>query len=407
MSLGLDNLKHIVVLMMENRSFDHMLGALKAEDPRINGLTGQESNLDTTNEPAKVQPSAQFQSQLDPDPDHHFPAVHKQLFFGTAGPPALPSMGGFVQSYYDQQRSVSHSRKIMNYFAIDKLVVLHTLARNFAVFNGWFSSIPGPTICNRAFAHYGTSFGQVGMDMFYVKAPFKSTYERMLEAGHTAKLYYYDPSSSTMEIVNLLKNQPQIFGTYQQFLADCTKGTLPEYSFVEPNYTDHTGEGGGEELASDQHPDHDVQAGEVFIASIYNAIRQNPDLWKSTVLLIVYDEHGGIFDHVPPPACTPDGYSATAQDTGIGQPFAFDRLGVRVPAILISPWIAEKTVVPGPEDALKGRTFEHASIPATVTQHFIGAYDTRSPREKSAQTFLDLLTDQMRPDADCPVFHFD
>ena len=83
MSLGLDNLKHIVVLMMENRSFDHMLGALKAEDPRINGLTGRESNLDTTNEPAKVQPSAEFQSQLDPDPDHHFPAVHKQLFFGT------------------------------------------------------------------------------------------------------------------------------------------------------------------------------------------------------------------------------------------------------------------------------------------------------------------------------------
>ena len=114
MSVGLDNLKHIVVLMMENRSFDHMLGALKAEDSRINGLTGRESNLDTTNEPAKVQPSALFQSDLDPDPDHHFPAVHKQLFFGTAGPPAAPSMGGFVQSYYDQQRSVSHSRKIMN-----------------------------------------------------------------------------------------------------------------------------------------------------------------------------------------------------------------------------------------------------------------------------------------------------
>ena len=407
MSVGLDNLKHIVVLMMENRSFDHMLGALKAEDPRINGLTGQESNLDTTNEPTKVQPSAQFQSELDPDPDHHFPAVHKQLFFGTGGPPAVPSMGGFVQSYYDQQRSVSHSRKIMNYFATDKLVVLHTLARNFAVFNGWFSSIPGPTICNRAFAHYGTSFGQVSMDMFYVKAPFKSTYERMLAAGRTSKLYYYDTSSSTMEIVNLLKNQPQIFGTYQQFLSDCTSGNLPDYSFIEPNYTDHTGEGGGEELASDQHPDHDVQAGEVFIASIYNAIRQNPDLWKTTALLIVYDEHGGIFDHVPPPACIPDGYTASAQDTGIGQPFAFDRLGVRVPAILISPWIAKRTVVPGPEDTSKGRTFEHASIPATVTQHFIGTYDARSPREKSAQTFLDLLTDQQRPDADCPVFHFD
>ena len=406
MSAGLDNLKHVVVLMMENRSFDHMLGALKADDPRINGLTGNESNLDTTNEPAKVLPQAEFQSQLDPDPDHHFPAVHKQLYFGTPGPPAAPSMGGFVQSYFDQQKDAKHSRKIMYYFAKGKLPVLQTLARSYAVFNGWFASIPGPTICNRAFAHYGTSFGQVSMDMFEIKVPFKSVYERMLAAGRTTKLYYYDTASSTMEIVNLLKNQPQIFGTYQQFLSDCDAGKLPDYSFIEPNYTDHAGEGGGEELASDQHPDHDVQAGEVFIASVYNRIRQNPDLWKSTALLIVYDEHGGIYDHVPPPACTPDGFKANVADTG-GIPFLFDRLGVRVPAILISPWIARATVVPGPEDATTGRTFEHASIPATVTSQFIGPFDARTPREKAAPTFLDLLTDTMRPDSDCPTFDFD
>src|SRR5437763_7134874 len=90
MSTGLDQLKHIVVLMMENRSFDHMLGSLKADDPRINGLTGNESNLDTKNEPAKVQPLADFQGQLDPDPNHHFPAVHEQLYFGTTGPPGPP-----------------------------------------------------------------------------------------------------------------------------------------------------------------------------------------------------------------------------------------------------------------------------------------------------------------------------
>lgn len=82
MTLGLQNLKHIVVLMMENRSFDHMLGSLKAADPRINGLSGNETNPDTTNEPAPVKPLARWMSQLDPDPDHHFPAVHKQLFYG-------------------------------------------------------------------------------------------------------------------------------------------------------------------------------------------------------------------------------------------------------------------------------------------------------------------------------------
>jgi phospholipase C len=405
-SAGLDNLKHIVVLMMENRSFDHMLGALHAENPKINGLTGQEFNLDTSNEPAKVQPKATFQGQFDPDPDHHFPAVHKQLFFGTTGPPAVPSMKGFVQSYWDQQHDVAHSREIMNYFATDTLPVLHGLARNYAVFNGWFASIPGPTVCNRAFAHYGTSFGQVSLDIFYVLEPIKSIYERMLAAGRTTKLYYFDPSSSTQEVVNLLKNQPQIFATYDQFLQDCKKGELPDYSFVEPNYSDHPGEDGGELLASDQHPDHDVQEGEVFIASVYNAIRQNPDLWKSTALLITYDEHGGIHDHVPPPTCTPDGFHAKLSDTN-NVPFAFDRLGVRVPAILISPWISKGTVVPGPEAQTGGRAFEHASIPATVTQHFIGNYDQRTVREKGAPTFLDLLGDTMRSEADCPVFHFD
>jgi phospholipase C len=407
MSAGLDNLKHIVVLMMENRSFDHMLGGLRALDPRINGLTGSESNLDTTNEPAKVQPLAEFQGQLDPDPDHHFPAVNKQLFFGTTGPGAAPSMNGFVQSYYDQQKDVSHSRKIMYYFKPDQLPVLTTLARSFAVFNGWFSSIPGPTICNRAFAHYGTSFGSVSMNPFEVKKPYLSIYDRMLQAGRTAKLYYFDQASSTMEVVNLLSNQPALFGTYDQFKQDCAANRLPDYSFIEPNYTDHAGPGGGELLASDQHPDHNVRAGEIFIASIYNAIFDNPDVWKSTALLIVYDEHGGIYDHVPPPnldSAHKDGFTASATDTGTGAPFNFDRLGVRVPAILVSPWVAAGTVITGPEDPVAGKTFEHASIPATVTEHFLGTFDARSDREKHANTFLGYLTDQMQNDNDCPSF---
>jgi phospholipase C len=201
-----------------------------------------------------------------------------------------------------------------------------------------------------------------------------------------------------MEVVNLLQHEPQLFGTYPQFLKDCENGTLPEYSFVEPNYSDHDTDS-GEELANDQHPDHHVQAGELFIARVYNAIRQNPDLWKTTALLVVYDEHGGIYDHVPPPACTPDGYVASANDTGTGREFRFDRLGVRVPALLISPWIPKGTVV-------SGRVFEHASIPATVTNFFLKNYEQRSVREKAADTFLDLLSlPKMRTDA--PEFDID
>jgi len=397
MPAGLDNLKHIVVLMMENRSFDHMLGGLKAQDPRIDGLTGNETNPDINNVAVRVQPQALYQSQLDPDPDHHFPAVDLQIFNNSN--PRVANMQGFVKSYFNQLRDSNHSQKIMYYFKPDKLSILSTLAREFAVFNGWFSSIPGPTICNRAFAHYGTSFGQVSMDVFVIKPPYKSIYERMVNATpkHSAKIYYYDDASSTMEIVNLFQHQPELFGTYEQFISDCENGSLPEYSFIEPSYNDHPGDSGAI-IASDQHPDHHVQEGERFIASVYNAIRDNPSLWRTTALLVVYDEHGGIYDHVVPPACTPDGFSASANDTGTGMEFKFDRLGVRVPAILVSPWVPKGTVVKGPYEP-GGRTFEHASIPATVTKFFLGDAQ-RSPREKQADTFLDLLTlDTMRTDA--------
>ena len=407
MPSGLDNLRHIVVLMMENRSFDHMLGSLKAVDPRIDGITNQLSNPDTTGALVKPQELAEFQGQLEPDPDHHFPAVDLQIFGGDTSPTRVANMQGFVKSYFNQRRDLAHSQKIMYCFAQKQLPVLTTLALEFAVFNRWFASIPGPTICNRAFAHYGTSFGRVDMNLLYINEPFKSIYNRLISANpkRTAKLYYYDTTSSTMEITNLLQHQPELFGTYQQFLADCKKGSLPDYCFVEPNYSDHDSDS-GEEVANDQHPDHHVQAGELFIASVYNAIKQNPDLWRSTALLVVYDEHGGIYDHVVPPGCPSDQFAASANDTGTGMAFKFDRLGVRVPAILISPWIPKGTVV--------DRVFDHASIPATVTKFFLGDYSPRSPRETSADVFIEpnsgpvdrnrnlLSLDVMR--SDCPDF---
>src|SRR5580765_729855 len=391
---GFDKLKHIVVLMMENRSFDHMLGALKATDARIDGIDGTQSNPDTAGGTAPAQGLAQYQGQLDPDPDHHFPGVDLQIFNGDTTPTRVPTMQGFVKSYFSQRKDVKHSRKIMYYFTPDKLPVLTTLATEFAVFNRWFASIPGPTLCNRAFAHYGTSFGHVGMEVFYANTQFKSIYQRLDDAKKTAKIYYFDVKSSSLEVVNLLQHQPQFFGTFQQFLDDCGKGELPDYSFIEPNYSDHEGEDGGAVIASDQHPDHHVREGERFIAAVYNAIRQNAALWESTALLVVYDEHGGIYDHVPPPACLPDLFVASPEATGTGKAFLFDRLGVRVPAILVSPWVEKGTVVG------TGRVFEHASIPATATSFFLGQYDDRSPREKAAETFLDLLTlNTMRTDA--------
>jgi phospholipase C len=391
---GLDALKHIVVLMMSGRSFDHMLGSLKAVNPQIDGVDGTQANPDIQGSPVLVQPLAQFQGQLDPGPDSAFAAVDQQIFAGDQSNPRVASMQGFVQNYFQQTQDLAHSQRIMYYFSEDKLSVLTSLATNFAVFNRWFASIPGPAIGNRAFAHYGTSFGQVGMDDFYPKG--KSIYERLQNAGHTSKVYsfdYFNQANSAVEVVNLLQRWPQFSGTYNKFVTDCKSGTLPDYSFIHPNYTEHLTDD-GLQLASDQHPDHNVEAGELYIASVYNAIHSNPALWASTALLVVYDEHGGIFDHVPPPACAADGYSAGPTDTQLNYTFNFDRLGVRVPAILISPWVPKGTVVSAE------RVFEHASIPATVTNHFIGNDSERTPREQGAQTFLDLLSlPAMRTDA--------
>lgn len=371
MPSGLDQLQHIVVLMMENRSFDHMLGFLKKQDPRIEGLTGNETNPDTTGALIPVQDKAEYQSQLQPDPGHHWEDVKIQIF---SEPEGGPKMQGFIKAYYHKQQNVQHSHLIMQCFPPEKVPVITTLARKFALFNHWYSSLPGPTVPNRAFAHFGTSFGKTDMSLFYLGQKYPTIYQRMVNQGRTAKIYYSD---QTLGMAFILKDQPALFATFDQFEADCRSGNLPDYSFIEPNYADHSTPTGNM-AASDQHPDHNVLAGEEFIASVYMNIRNNEDLWKKTLLLIVYDEHGGIYDHVEPPACPPDEF--TDPVTG----FKFDRLGIRVPAVAVSPWIPEGTII--------NRTFDHASIPATVTKKFIGDYSARSPREINADTFLDILT---------------
>lgn len=363
-----------------------MLGGMKAQNPAIDGLNGNETNPDTTGAPVQVSSDADYQADLQTDPGHHYPDVNTQLFNGSED--GVPNMQGFVVAYFNETGKVPTSHNIMKYFSPDQLPVLTTLASRYAVFNRWFSSIPGPTLCNRAFAHFGTSFGNTGMSVDYIGKPIPAIYQRMVNAGHTSKLYYYNQTSSTLGLTFLLQQQPQLFGVFDQFVADCKSGNLPQYSFLEPNYTDD------DDLANDQHPDNDVRAGDDFIGTVYNLIRQSP-AWESTLLLIVYDEHGGLYDHVPPPALDPAHPDGNVdKDTG----FKFDRLGIRVPAILVSPWVPAGSVI-------DGRIFEHASIPATVTNFFIDPnFANRTQREQAADTFLDLLSlDEPRTDA----FHFE
>jgi phospholipase C len=229
--------------------------------------------------------------------------------------------------------------------------------------------LPGPTVPNRLFAHFGTSFNNVDNSMKFGDNG-KSIYSRLMNAGRSTKIYYFDVNSASVGFTFLLQNQPQTMGTYEDFKSDCAQGLLPDYSFVEPNYSDHDNL-----LASDQHPDHNIIAGENFIGDVYNHIRQSP-LWESTLLVIVYDEHGGTFDHVLPPQIQPDG----APDPISG--FKFDRLGIRVPAIFVSPWIQPGTII--------HTQYEHASIGATVANFFIADSSKRqlTVREQRANVFI-------------------
>jgi len=380
MSVGLDNLRHIVVLMMENRSFDHMLGYLALEKPDIDGIVGNDyTNLDSSGEPHRTTDGAAYQGQLVADPGHDVDDVYFQMFgvpFGTpAGGP--PTMSGFCQSYEQQG---GDPEDIMRCFRPEQVPNTAALARHYAICKRWFSSVAGPTLPNRAFAHYGTSFGRLDMSpVYFSRNP--SIYQRLRQAGAQAKIYYYSKASGTMGLTFLLNDQRDYFGLWGDFENDCKNDRLPQYSFVEPPYYDS-----GPVIAADQHPDHDVRAGDNFIRQVYEAIRSNDATWHSTLFLVVWDEHGGLFDHVQPPEVDhPDGFTSAAPV------YDFAYYGVRVPAIAISPFIDKGFV--------SETLFEHASLPATATMQFIGDPKANAPyeRERNANTLLSLLTlDQAR-----------
>lgn len=363
-------IEHLIVLMMENRSFDHMLGWLQEPGYDIDGLTGGEWNPIDPSEPPdpsnKVVVTRNAQDVTPHDPGHGFHDVNVQLFSNPSGPPPSGAIGenwGFVFSYA-QQDDVTRSTApaIMDCFDPANLPVLTTLAKEFAVCKRWYSSVPGPTWPNRFFAHAATSKGYLDNSQLH-NYDMRSIFEKLSAAGRTWSNYYHE-ISQTWELQRLdtdaLRNN---FKGYGQFRKDAKQGKLPNYSFIEPKYFWWFGS------ANDQHPPHGVKAGEALIADVYHCVRTSP-LWEKCLLLIVYDEHGGFYDHVTPTAATPpDNYQSQ---------FKFDRYGVRVPAILISPYIGKGAVV--------GETFDHASIPATLKELFkLDSFLTR--RDEAARTF--------------------
>ena len=371
-------IEHLVVLMMENRSFDHAVGFLKSATYPIDGLDGTETNPDVQGTAVRVSRDAHYSGDLTPDPGHDFISVNEQIFSNSQGTGSGPFMQGFVKAYQGKTNNVAKSHNIMRCFNPGRLPALTTLAQEFALCDRWFASVPGPTLPNRAFAYGATSLGRVDMNPIYLKL--KTIFERLDENGVPSKIYYNDWALGLSNGF-ILKNARKFLFFFDDFLNDCKKNKLPPFSFIEPRYNDFS-DRGQFFPAADQHPDHNVFEGEKVIKAVYDAVRGNQQTWESTLLVITYDEHGGLYDHVtPPPTVNP----------GDGPPdstlFNFDRLGVRVPAVLVSPFIPKRTII-------HDKVFDHTSIIATARKLFIKDFDNSflTERDRHALTFEDCLT---------------
>jgi phospholipase C len=386
MASPLDNIRQMVVLMMENRSFDHMLGFAQSDDWKIDGLDGSQNNTDSLGNTVNVSDDAPYSGDFPgtEDPGHFLFDVLTQLYVDPRTPTTqIPTMKGFIRSQGSKVDPVK-ARRIMKCFSPQKLPVLTNLARQFAVCDRWYSSVPGPTFPNRAFAHGATSVGRVDMGIDWLGMS-KTIYELLAENKIDSRIYYHD-STVAMTYKGLM-NQGQYFSTIDDFWSDCKSNKLPRYSFIEPRYANSQDDDGTYFSASDQHPDHDVEDGEILIQQVFNAIWNKEQVRNSTLLVIVYDEHGGLYDHVPPiRTVNPDGKTWAGSNASTDPPFDFTLLGVRVPAIIVSPYIQ-----PG---AIDHTVYDHASLIATARKLFLQNWQNTylTERDRIANTFEGNLT---------------
>jgi phospholipase C len=332
-----DPIRHVILLIMENRSFDHMMGGLAGVIPGLDGVAPQQPRVNY-DQAGKAYPQAPTEStQTRSDPKHEHADVVIQLQNQNSG-----FVRDFAQAYPDSTEQ--DRQQIMDYYPAGFLPGLHSLARDFTICDRWYSSVPGPTWPNRFFALSGTSLGRILMPVgitdpgAYFQQTQVTLFDRLNEAGRSWKNYFYDFPASWLLLRNLLPENVKNYRVMDQFFEDVRdEKSFPDFVLLEPKYF------GADE--NDDHPPHNVMKGEKFIADVYNAIRSNPDLWNRSLLVIFFDEHGGFYDHVTPPgAMAPDDHQ---------QEYTFDQLGVRVPALLVSPWVAR---------AVEHTQFDHTSV---------------------------------------------
>ncbi len=444
-----NNIKHVFVLMLENRSFDHMLGfsnitgldAVSGGTTNIEGLTvtsgaGTGNLVDSSHYntdpdsgmpvPASTPADFKIESHLtkdveqpcctgdestskadfNGDPGHEFCNVLTQLCWDKNSPtnPKYPDShvypniknDGFIKSYQNtgaRPPNPTDPQSIMRCFTRSQLPVITALAEEFAVCDRWFSSLPGPTWPNRFFAHAATSGGlddspsnleTVGSYIDGYRFSGGTIFDALDDNCLDWRIFEGDEMPQSFAIsgmdLNALEGRFTDFDEFAEKLND--KDFSDAYVFIEPNYgnvlpvisdSDFT-------CGNSMHPLDDVTRGERLIKDTYEAIRNSPH-WESSVLLVVFDEHGGFYDHVAPPSAIPPG-DVVVDPGNSRHGFTFDQLGVRVPALVISPLI-KRGVIDHTE-------YDHTSLLATVQRLFGIKAMTR--RDAAANDFLHLFS---------------
>jgi len=432
----LRTLKHIVVVMMENRSFDHMLGYLQREGmSEVDGLSGAEYNLDPNGAKIAVHPfDAEANKVLRPgealqkrlDPDHSPKGVRVQVGSGyeRGGPPN----GGFVRSFVESRKPADAVGPDlwsvpMGYYTSKDVPVYDHLARQYCVCDRWHASIPGDTWPNRLYATTGTKGDKVTAEGLWAKLTNLPPLSRLKSMplydvpAFTRQLtkdqwrwYSHDPATLRLvdsryrDVTNLMRDNFAFFDRRTidfatanlerpivrggSFLDDAARGNLPPVSWIDPNFVDLSVL---ETNSNDDHPPSDIRAGQAFIFDVYEALLHSP-AWQDTMLVITYDEHGGFYDHVTPPAL-PDDDPARPE---------FTTYGLRVPALIAGPRVGRQ-VLHAPDD---GRQFDHATLIKTILLAFAknpaAAVGRMPKRVQHAPHLGGVLLDQARTDVDDP-----
>jgi len=382
------NIEHLFVLVMENRSFDHFFG--------LSGIAGIEPP------PPAFGFAAGAEDRLSTDPEHEYGDVQSQIS-------GEPPMSGFGKT--------PASGAAMRGFLPEQLPVVSTLAREYLLFDNWFSSMPGPTWPNRFFLHAASSGGlanspsdlnsllAVEIDSLGFEFENGTLFDRIAASGRKWRVYHADGFPQVLAIKGLvdrfLRNdefrriRP---GDDDPFAADLADGYDIAYTFIEPDYGLLSR---NFSAGNSQHPVGSISAGERFIQYVYETIRNSP-VWRSSALLVTWDEHGGFFDRLYPPKAPPPGDAPlNAKRAAVPSEFGFDRFGVRVPALLVSPWVPRGALGSTlfAQHAAAGAHFDHASLISSAREMF-GLGGPLTQRDAAAPSWSRAFQRVMRSGAD-------